>query len=464
MENGRYDIKTILRQGIIVAAVDNRLSRAADAFWYCAALTAARAFNDFFFKVYLFSFYNDVKYDIINCMKKIAVIGGGASGVFAAVAAAEKPEATVTVFEKNDRLMKKLLRTGNGRCNFTTTMRGEALCQAYNNPDIASAVLNRFTPDDTIARFEKLGLLSQTVGDGVYPLSMQANSVVNVLLIALKKRNVEVVTGCAVHSIEKNGQGYLVCGRQFDRVIVAVGTAAGCGTYDTLAFLPSEIERRAFTPALAALACDRSYTKGLGGIRMQVQAQLVRCGESVLCDRGEILFKDGFLSGIVLFGLSARFEYGDCVRLNFLPDQSESDIRSMLKQRRRDFADEASAQTFTGIFAKNLGALLIERAGIECRNVGEISDVEIEKLCCLIRQYDVPINRTDTMECAQVARGGILTNQLSCNLEHIKYKNLYFCGEAIDIDGRCGGFNLQWAWSSAMIAAGCANPKTEKNA
>ena len=385
----------------------------------------------------------------------IGVIGGGASGMAAALAAAENPTVQVILFERQARLGRKLQATGNGRCNLTNRnpapYHGDA-------PEFAACALSKFDATATLEWFGQLGLYTVTEPSGrVYPYSDQANSVVDVLRFGLDKPNIQIKTGFEVTKIRKGftvegAEGSIRC----DRLIIACGGLAGTklgGTmagYQLLRSMGHHITK--LRPALVQLKTGWSGIGALKGVRANCHAQILHNGAVIAESTGEIQFTEYGLSGPVIFEISrdACQGKGDWVcRLNFLPD-----LELKEELHRRQATTLPMEELLTGILHNRLGRVLTKAAGISSsRTIASLNAEEIDAICSAVKAFEVSLTEPLGMDSAQVTAGGIVTKEFDCaTMESLLVPGLYACGEVLDIDGDCGGHNLQWAWSSGRCA------------
>lgn len=393
---------------------------------------------------------------------KIGIIGAGASGMAAALAAAENPEVEVLVLERQSRVGRKLLATGNGRCNLTNL---HALEGGYHgeSPDFSKEALTRFSPEETLAWFRSLGLYTVAEPSGrVYPYSDQANSVVDVLRLAMDKPNITLVTGFTVEKIRREPEGFTLSSREDSyfchKVIVACGGLAGSklgGTmsgYQLLGKLGHRSTR--LRPALVQIKCGWGGVVGLKGVRANCHVKIFRDEALFAQSTGELQFTEMGLSGPVIFEISRDvcFGKGDWeARLDFLPEMSPAELEAMLLERQqRNFPME---ELLTGILHNRLGRVLTKAAGIGGRQAGDLTREEIAQVCRTVKAFAIPLTEPLGMDSAQVTAGGVLTENFDPQtMESRLVPGLYACGEVLDVDGDCGGYNLQWAWSSGRCA------------
>ena len=396
-------------------------------------------------------------------MKTIAVIGGGASGIMAALTAAEDRENRVLLFERHARLGRKLMATGNGRCNLTNS---RASLRDYHGEGVSFAAfaLESFSPADTLAYFRSLGLITTEEPSGrVYPLSDAAGSVLDTLRFALAHAGVEIRAAEPVLSVTKAGEGFSVnceSGKtRADAVIIACGGMAGGklgGVKDGYELLKSFGHHcTKLYPSLVPITTVSDYPRSLKGIRADAAIALMHGGEDLAASCGEIQFTETGVSGPAAFEISraASTDGGELV-IDFLRGYSAEEIRSLLL-RRRELSGEAEVQQlFTGILLSRIGTVLAKDCGIRPSSlIGELSDSEISALARKAKDFHLPVKGTGSFDVAQVTAGGILTGEFNPRtMESRLVPGLYACGEVLDIDGDCGGFNLQWAWSSGRLA------------
>ena len=393
----------------------------------------------------------------------IGIIGAGASGLAAALAASEQPGARVILMERQARVGRKLQATGNGRCNLTNL---HALAGGYHGqePGFWDKALDRFGPEETLIWFRSMGLFTVAEESGrVYPYSDQANSVVDVLRFALDRPNVELKTGFEVEKVKKTSDGFRAEGSgeaiECDRLIVACGGLAGTklggsmSGYKLLRSLGHHCTR--LRPALVQIKAGWSGVAALKGVRANCHAEIL-CGESVQAQSvGEIQFTEYGLSGPVIFEISRDVCQGDgdwkC-RLDFLPEVSVEELAGELCRRKR--TQLPVSELMTGILHNRLGRVLTQVSGIGGNGfVTEVSEDSLWNLAETVKNFEVSLTEPLGMDSAQVTAGGILTAEFDPEtLESRLVPGLYACGEVLDVDGDCGGYNLQWAWSSGRLA------------
>ena len=392
----------------------------------------------------------------------IGIIGGGASGMAAALAAAENENVQVLLFERQARLGRKLLATGNGRCNLTN-MHATAEHYHGDHGDFVAPALQKYDVTNTIAWFSAMGLYTVDEPSGrVYPYSDQANSVVDVLRFALEKHNIKQKLGFEVEKVRKTATGFRMesAGEaiECDRLIIACGGLAGTklggsmSGYKLLRCLGHSCTR--LRPALVQLKSDWNGCVSLKGVRANCHAEIYHDGKLHSQSIGELQFTDYGLSGPVIFEISRDVCQGAgqwICRLDFLPEMDEATLRAELS-RRKGTALPAE-ELLTGILHNRLGRVLTAAAGIRAANCADLSEGQIDAVIHTVKALEVSLTDTLGMDSAQVTAGGIVTTEFDDQtMESRLIPGLYACGEVLDIDGDCGGYNLQWAWSSGRLA------------
>lgn len=396
-------------------------------------------------------------------MTQTVIIGGGPAGMAAAIAAARRGEETLLV-ERLDRVGKKLLATGNGRCNLMNRS-----APAYPGGEaFARQVLARCGEKELEAFFRSLGLRLRTEDMGrVYPASGQAASVLDALRMALAREGVSLRVSCPVRRLEKRGERLLLSlpeeTLRAARVIVTGGGKAqpklgSDGSCYALLTGMGHTLRRPF-PALTQIETDTAPLRGLSGIRVKAEAWVTQKGCEVHRTQGEALFADYGLSGVCIMQL-ARFAQGReaCLHLNLLPAlglESAEECGAELAERRSRWSNAPLEQLFTGLCVTRLGAALLRNAGIGplSRSVASLRDAEIQALTAFIADFTLPVRGVKGFDSAQVTAGGIPWEEFSPdNLASRLCPGLYAAGEVLDVDGDCGGFNLMFAFASGILA------------
>ena len=396
---------------------------------------------------------------------EIAVIGGGASGMMAAITA-RKSGKEVVILERKDRILKKVLITGNGRCNITNV---NANISNYFGKNISSVenILNSFNPQDTMDFFNGLGIICNEENKGkVYPLSGQASSVVDALRFEAERLGVRIETEFYVRKIEKEGFKFKIYSEErkkieAGRVIIAAGGQSypelgsnGSG-FELAKELGHSVTR--LSPSIVQLKSEKHQVKGLQGIKTDVAVTAYGDNKKICTYDGELLFTDYGISGNVVFNISFVMPLYKNVEfeIDFMEKFDYNELYEMLKERKRILSHLTMENYFNGMINKKLGQFLSKVSGIEklSKPVKDLNDSEIRQLCTVLKKYRIKILDTTGFKNAQVTAGGVSLDEVNSEtLESKIVKGLYFSGEVLDVYGECGGFNLQWAWASGYIA------------
>ncbi len=401
----------------------------------------------------------------------IGIIGAGASGMAAALAAAEFENVQVILMERQSRVGRKLAATGNGRCNLTN-LHASGDCYHGDAPQFAASALTQYDVAHTLAWFEDLGLYTVAEESGrVYPYSDQANSVVDVLRFALEKPNIQLLTGFEVKKVKKVDGGFRVESADeaisCDKLIIACGGLAGTklggsmSGYQLLRGFGHKCTK--LRPTLVQLKSSWNGCASLKGVRANCHVQILHDGQLHSESWGELQFTEYGLSGPVIFEVSrdACQSSGNwTAKLDFLPDKDADWLtQQMLRRRATHWKAE---DLLTGILHNRLGRVLTQSAGISAYvPIAQLEVDEIETVANAVKSFEVLLTETMGMDAAQVTAGGILTAEFAPDtMESRLVPGLYACGEVLDIDGDCGGYNLQWAWSSGRLAGRCAGGNT----
>lgn len=398
---------------------------------------------------------------------KVTIIGGGASGLMAAISAANSGY-NVTIIERLDRIGKKILATGNGRCNFTN-INSDIKNFHGKNPDFIKKTMNTFWVNETISFFEELGMLTTVEENGkAYPYSLQASAVLDVLRFEIERLNINVITNFEVKSIIKKNDFFLIesyDGNQerSDKLIISTGGKAspslgsnGSG-YDIVKKLGHTLTD--IFPSLVQIKTDTKYVKALKGIKVNANVTVTVKNNAVLgLSSGEVLFTDYGLSGPAIFNISRLIaEHKNTkIILDLLPRIDYNSLRELLIKRKSQTRNLENY--FVGMLNKKVGMTLMKYADVlpYQRSSDTLTDKEIEALIKAIKSFEFEALGTTSWNNAQVTAGGISTDEVNPQtLESKLIKGLYITGEVLDIDGDCGGHNLQWAWTSGYIAGKC---------
>ena len=391
--------------------------------------------------------------------RSVIVAGGGASGLAAAITAAEQG-AYVMLLERLPRVGKKILLTGNGRCNLGNTDTGYA--HYHGTLPQAKQILAGF---DAVRWFRRFGLLTRTDAEGrIYPMSGTAASVLDALRFAAEQRGVRMLCEKQVTAVTPKGTRWQVTagGETFtaDAVIFAAGGSAApnCGTDGNL--LPL-LRRMGYTvteprPALCPVLTDPAAVRALKGLRVRADVSALREGRVLKTESGEVQFTEQALSGICVFNLSrlaAMYGSSMTLSLDLLPSVPADETASLLEELLRLRGDLPGSELLTGLFPKRIGEMLLRQSGGSCQApASEITADTKKKLILLLHDLCFPVKGTASFAQAQVTAGGIAGQCVTKTLESKLHPGIWFCGELLDLDGDCGGYNLTWCWASGVTA------------
>ena len=432
-------------------------------------------------------------------MISICVIGGGASGLVAAITAARNG-ASVTILEQKERLGKKILSTGNGRCNLTNEYM-DLSCFRGEDLSLAEQVLSQFGYQDTLDFFEELGVLTKSRNGYIYPRSDQATTIVEALELELKRLGVMVYTNTRVNDVYRTKKGFSILATEkrplenshsktsssknkkkkvteytenevtyrADKIILATGgKAASVLGSDGSGYMFAKEFGHSISPVVPALvqlrANDASF-KQLAGIRTDGTVKLFVDGQLKGSDTGEIQLTEYGISGIPVFQISRFAALGLYQKnevkasLDFIPYSSEDEFVRILLKRIQKWKNNRIDEFLSGILNKKLIPVFLEKMNMRPSHIVEnIPQTWFEEFAHFCKDYEVIISDTNSFDQAQVCAGGVRTKEIDPNTLESKYTdNLYITGELLDVEGICGGYNLQWAWATGFIAGNAAS-------
>ncbi len=407
----------------------------------------------------------------------IGIIGAGASGLMAAITAA-KQGAKVTLIDKKDRIGKKILATGNGKCNFTNKeMRSSDYRSQSEN--VFSDYVSQFNDRDTISWFQGMGMLVKEKNGYCYPRSEQAATVLDILRIGIEHYKVQVLTERYPVSIEKRNHKFEVIlddnqKISFDHVILSCGSFAGekeTGKYNGYSYA------KAFghtivpvVPALVQLRAKEDFFKAISGVRCEARVSLYIEQKFITEESGELQLTDYGISGIPVFQLSRYVSYGIYEKksvkavIDFFPDYEYENLYSFIKNKWEKAPKDMTADTFfQGLLNKKLNLMFLKRQKVKAATpLKQIPFSKIVDVIKSMKSLEIEIEGTNPFVNAQICAGGVSMEEVTLQLESKFVSGLYFAGELLDVDGRCGGYNLQWAWTSGYLAGKAAADKKGK--
>lgn len=401
-----------------------------------------------------------------NKQYDLAIIGAGAAGMMAAITAARENK-KVCIIEKLDKAGKKLLATGNGKCNFTNADMSPA-CFGGDTAFV-SQVLEQFTVADCLKFFYSIGIYPKNKNGYYYPNSEQAASVVNALLEEIERTGIEISYDTQVNEMIPEKDKVLIVTNKgiFDakKVIVATGLLAApkLGSDGSLFEIVKGFGHR-FVPILPALCgfyCKGMSFKKASGVRATGKVSAIIDGNIVAEDIGEVQFTDYGLSGIPIFQISRYLSKGlyhkseVTIDINLLPDWEKEQVLKELHHRKEMKRNQTTDMLLNGLLNQKLSEAILEKANIDKHIfVSSLADKDIIKIATLLQRISVVVTKYRDFEFAQVCTGGIPVSDIKWDtLESKLVPNVHFAGEILDVDGVCGGYNLHFAWATGYIAA-----------
>lgn len=402
--------------------------------------------------------------DATHSQYEIAVIGAGASGMVAAIFAA-RTHTSVCLIESNSRVGRKILETGNGRCNLSHTSIDGTEYRG-GGADRIGAYLERFGVSETIDFFKSIGLLTRERDGYIYPYSETASAVLDVLRFAVEEAGVDVYTDRKLRRIMRCGDCFELDGIRAKRVILCAGGSAdpASGSDGSGMGIARDLGLKIIEPLPALVkvrTSDQKSTSITAGVRAKGNVSVLIDGKHIASDTGEIQFTKDGLSGIPVFNVSRYISraIADGHRvgmiLDLMPEMSLSDITEYLStlMEKQNVRTQNIEEVLSGILHKKLNACICKRMGISPgASSSELTPELIAQYASLVKALGYEIDSVYGFEQAQVTCGGVDFSEVDDNLQSIRIPGLYLAGEILDIDGPCGGYNLQWAWTSGYIA------------
>lgn len=391
----------------------------------------------------------------------VLIIGGGASGLACAVSAKRKNiSLNIAILEHNNKIGKKLLATGNGRCNLTNMNIQKSNFHGSFKVDNA---LEKYSPSKLIEFFNSMGLVCKIEENGlVYPFSKQASAVLEILRLECNRLGVEIICEESVKSIKKSDKGFIVTGNNTyssKKVVLCCGGKASpeCGGSGTGLDLAKNLGHKIVTatPSLCPVEVFDKNIKSLKGVRASSTVTLFDGKNEIHSENGEVQFTENALSGICVFNLSSYIK--NCVdpviKVSLL-NVSFNELLNTLKNRRNIFKNDSAENLLIGFFNSKIAVYFLKICKIDlAKKSKDISDIELKQLTSIILNWNFKCKKPTDFKKAQVMAGGVLGKEINENTMESKIvKNLYLCGELIDINGDCGGYNLHFAFSSGIIA------------
>ena len=402
-------------------------------------------------------------------MSEIIIIGGGASGLVSGITLARKGK-KVTILEKNTVCGKKILATGNGRCNYFNEDQ-EIIHYRSQNQELLENMINKENLNKVLEFFESIGIVPKIKNGYYYPFSNQAVSIQNALLIEARNLNINIETEAEVYNVKKENDNFIVITNKgnfiSNKVILATGSKASFkGDYKVVGYdICKKFGHSIITlcPALVQLKGNEKYFKDWNGIRVDVKIDLFENNDKIAEEIGEIQLTDYGISGICVMNLSGRVSSGlnkkknEYVRINFLECLNINSVDELIRfvdNRHSKMNNRTVAELLEGIINYKLLNVLLRKSGISLnKKWNEITYEEKSKFAENLVSLKIDIVGTNEFDKAQVCLGGIPLSEVDINtMESKKEKGLYIIGELLDVDADCGGYNLTWAWVTGILS------------
>lgn len=393
-------------------------------------------------------------------MKYICIIGAGPSGLTAAIIAARKGK-KVTIIERNEKCAKKLLITGNGRCNYYNENQ-DIKHYHSNNPNLIKNIINKENINKVKEFFKSLEIIPKIIDGYYYPITNQAQTIYNALIYEIEKLNIEIIYGLKVEEIKK--EEYYIINPKKEKIIsrnilLATGGKSAPKTgsdgigYKILENLNHKIIEP--LPALVKLKGNEKYFKKWNGIRTDVILKLYEDEKLIKEEKGQIQLTDNGISGIAAFNLSTHITKNigkkeEKIMINFMPWLNENPYEFMKRMTKLNLTISKTLERFLNYKLVNI---ILKKANIKTDNFKKLSNKDLSKLIRTLTNFEIIITDVGSLEKAQITKGGLPLNEINLNkMESLKNKNLFISGEIIDIDADCGGYNLTLAWITGIIA------------
>lgn len=385
---------------------------------------------------------------------KIGIIGAGACGIVSAIRIKEKygEKVEVHLFEQEEKIGKKILQTGNGKCNFGNLNLNFSY---YNHSDFVKPLLEKYNTNSILDFFASLGILAKIDSEGrIYPYSESAASFLDILIYHLENKGVYIHSSYKVSSLKINKNSYILNDEYtMDKIIISIGGKARVKDYDNSFLKPLNINFVADKPALVSLKVKEKFLKPLSGLRMKASVRVINDELEVYQNVGEVLFKENSLSGIVIFSCSRFVKQNSLVELNLCPNKEKEELVSWFSNLKNNLPFMLVEKSLNGLFPKQLSKVLTRLCHLEEITLKDINDLQINNIIHLIRHFSFHIDSFNDYSNAQIMCGGIDICNVNEKLQLKNHPSIFAGGEVLDIDGECGGFNLSFAWICAFVIA-----------
>lgn len=379
---------------------------------------------------------------------KIGIIGAGASGILCAIELKKKygNKIDVDLYEQEDKIGKKILQTGNGKCNFANAHLNESF---YNDSEFVKTIFNKYNLDKILEAFTSLGIIYKEDEEGrYYPISESAASFLEVLKYHLVILGVNTFVSTKVVSIEqKNGIYVINNSKKYDKVIIAIGGKARVKEYDASFLDDLNINLVDDCPGLVSVKVKEKFLKNISGVRLKVNAKVINNNKICYQNDGEVLFKDDSLSGIVLFSCSRHVKENCIIELDLIKDHDEKQLLSWMDLLPKKMSVK---DALLSLFPRLLATTLSKELNLLDKKIEQMSIEERQSLINKLKHFQFHVNSLNDYNNAQIMCGGIDVNQVNEKLQLKTHPSIYIMGEVLNIDGECGGFNLSFAWACAL--------------
>lgn len=394
------------------------------------------------------------------------IIGGGPAGMTAAIIA-RRNGLKVCIIEHQDRIGKKILSTGNGKCNITNMDIGPH-CYNSNSKEDFFSVVKKFGPSDIITFFNGMGMLTMDKNGYIYPRSEQASVVLDTLRFELEKLGVVIYTNAKDAKITSANNGFKVKFGDTEitsnKLVLSCGSkcAPKTGSDGSGYVLASNFGHKIIKviPALVQIICDENFYKELQGVRCNANLRVTVNNDTVVTEQGELQLTGYGISGIPVFQLSRTIKrlidrkQSPVVYIDFVPEYSESQLIDFITNSVKNNGNSDITQMLSGIINKKIANVIVKECNIKpSSKCEEIDSDQIKRIISKIKNFSTIPKDTNGFDNAQVCAGGVELLDVDLNtMESKLVKGLYFAGEILDVDGRCGGYNLTWAFASGKLA------------
>ncbi|MBE6124233.1 MAG: aminoacetone oxidase family FAD-binding enzyme [Erysipelotrichaceae bacterium] len=382
---------------------------------------------------------------------RVGIIGAGASGILCAIELKKKygDKLIVDLFEQEEKVGKKILQTGNGKCNFTNLHLKE---NYYNNPSFVKPLFEKYGLLQILSSLTSLGIVSKSDDEGrYYPYSESAASFLEILKHHLDVLGVNIYTNTKITSIEEKNGFYLLNNQyQLDKIVISIGGKARVKEYDNGFLYNLGLQMIPDHPGLVSVKVQEKFLKPISGVRIKVNAKVLNDNKVVYQNEGEVLFKDDSLSGIVIFSCSRFVKEKSVIELDLVNGKSEENLLSWMQLLEKNILVK---EALLSLFPRQLASVLAKEMKLDNVEIKDLSEKARKELICKLKHFTFKVKSLNDYNNAQIMCGGIDVNQLNEKLQIKTHPSIYVAGEVLDIDGECGGFNLSFAWASALCVA-----------